>query len=246
MRAGLAFSILVAVTFGAGVAWAGTPFGGDNTGFVPPDQASSACEDGVAKEVSKLKHALITCNIKDSDRHVRNVPFDGAACQAGAQAKYDARASLLSCTGPAACVDRPGIRDLTWTLANLIDTGGVVFCDNASGVPQDPPDSGYVPSNQVVQKCEDSVARTASKLFGAITKCHIKVADMRLKGRPFDEEGCETKAKSKYDVESLKVTGCPLCLGAPGRAALRDLVETLLDSNNGLPYCASPSGAFPG
>lgn len=251
MKFTVVLSAAVAVTLSAGLALAGTPFGGDDTGFVPPDKATSKCEDGVAKNVGALAAGLIKCNVKDSDDKFKNAGngagFDGPACELAAIGKWDGKVNALVCPS---CLDQAGkdfVRDLTVTLVNL--NGGVVFCDNTTGTPEDggqpiQTSTGIVPPNKTVQKCEDGAAKLASKHTGAVGKCHIKMADSALKGAPFDEEGCETAANSKFDAGAAKLTGCPACLGPAGLTALRDLVVTLLDSNNNLAYCASPSGAF--
>jgi len=242
MKFNVVLSAAVAVTLSAGLALAGTPFGGDDTGFVPPDKATAKCEDGVTKNVGTLVGALIKCNIKDSDdqaKHSGAGTFDGQACQNTATGKWDAKVASLTCP---ACVDKNGVRDLTVTLVNL--NGGVAFCDNTSGTAQDAPGTGYVPINKAIQKCEDGAAKNAGKLTTAIGKCHIKAADSGLKGKPFDEEACEGAALTKAAAADAKLTGCPVCMGPAAQAALRGLVETLLDSNNVQSYCASPSGAF--
>jgi len=245
MRRSFKLMSAAAFTLSAGVALAGTPFGGDDTGFVPPDKDTAKCEDSVSKQVSTLSNDLLKCNIKDSDDQFKNGgtgSFDGVACQVAARGKYDTKTGALTCTGPATCVDRPGLRDLTTTLINL--NGGVVFCDNSSGTAQDAPNTGFVPPNKDVQKCENGVAKSAAKLIGAIVKCHVKAADQALKGKPYNEEACEQIAMGQYDLKTFTIPGCPACLGTAGQGALRDLVETLLDSNNNGSYCASPSGAF--
>jgi len=245
MRSPFMLMTAAAFTLSAGLAVAGTPFGADDTGFVPPDKDTAKCEDGVSKEVSKLGAALLKCNIKDSDDQFKNGgtgSFDGVACQVAARGKYDTKTGALTCTGPAACVDRPGLRDLTTTLINL--NGGVVFCDSSSGTAQDAPNTGFVPADKETQKCEDAIAKSASKLLGAIVKCHIKAADQALKGKPYNEEACEQIAMGQYDLKTFTILECPSCLGAAAQGALRDLVETLLDGNNVGSYCASPSGAF--
>jgi len=242
MKFTVVLSAAVAVTFSAGLALAATPFGGDDTGFITPNKNEAKCADGISKNVGSLVGALIKCNIKDSDDQVKNAgagTFDGQGCQNTASGKFDAKVGPLACDP---CVDKNGIRDLTVGLVNV--NGAVVFCDNTSGTAQDSPDTGFVPNDKVVQKCEDGAAKNAGKLTGAIGKCHIKTNDTLAKGKPFDEEGCETTAKGKYDAAGAKLTGCPTCMNAAGQAGLRDLVELLLDSNNGLAYCASPSGAF--
>ncbi len=239
MRFTVVLSAAVAVALSAGLALASTPFGGDDTGFVAPDKAALHCEDGLAKKVGNLVTGLIKCNVKDSDdqaKHAGAGTFDGAACQGQVTNKWDTTTMALVCPG---CISKNGIRDLTVSLVNL--NGGVVFCDNSSGTPEDAPSTGFVPNNKVLQKCEDGAAKNAGKLTTAIGKCHVKASDNGFKVKPFDEEGCEGLAKGKYDAAAAKLTGCPGCLS---HNALRDLVELLLDSNNSDAYCASPSGAF--
>jgi hypothetical protein len=245
MKLTVVLSAAVAVTLSAGLALAATPLGGDDSGFAPPDKVTSKCEDGVAKNVGTLVGALIKCNVKDSDDQLKNNgagTFDGQACQNTATGKWDAKTGALTCTGAASCVDRNGVRDLTVTLVNL--NGGVVFCDNTSGTPEDSPNTGFVPANKTLEKCEDGAAKLAGKQTTAVGKCHIKEADSLTKAKTFDEEGCETTADGKFDAGAAKLTGCPACLNAAGLSALRDLVDNLLDSNNITAYCGSPSGAF--
>jgi hypothetical protein len=232
MKSTLVLSTAVAVALSAGLALAGTPFGGDDAGSAPPDKAAAKCEDGVSKKVGTLVGSLIKCNIKDSDdqmKHAGAGTFDGQACQNTASGKFDEKVGPLVCDP---CVDKNGIRDLTVTLVNL--NGGVVFCDNTSGTAEDAPGTGFVPNDKATAKCEDGAAKNAGKLTTGIGKCHIKAADSILKGKIFDEEACEVTAKGKYDVAAAKLTSCPSCLN---HGALRDLVETLLDSNNGMAYC---------
>jgi hypothetical protein len=239
MKFTVVLSTAVAVALSAGLALAGTPFGGDDTGFVAPDKATLHCEDGLSKKVGSLVTALIKCNIKDSDDQVKHAgagTFDGAACQAQATGKWDTTTMAYVCPP---CISKNGIRDLTVSLVNL--NGGVVFCDTTSGTAQDAPDTGFVPNDKATAKCEDGAAKNAGKLTTAIGKCHVKASDNGFKVKPFDEEACEVAAKGKYDAAAAKLTSCPVCLN---HGALRDLVENLLDSNNGDAYCASPSGAF--
>ena len=239
--AGIRFVLLAGLVFGVGVGSvrATTPFGGDDTGFVAPDKGSLKCEDGLSKKVGSLVTALIKCNIKDSDDLLKGKTFDLPGCQAQGTGKWDTTTMALVCPP---CISKNGIRDLTVTLVNL--NGGVVYCDNTSGTPQDSPNTGFVPANKALAKCEDGAAKNAGKLTTAIGKCHVKASDDAFKGKTFDEEGCETAALSKGAQADGLLTGCPSCLNSAGLASLRALVENLLDSNNNQAYCASPSGAF--
>ena len=45
----------LATLLGIGVAVAGTPFGGDDGGFIPPDKATLVCESAVGKAAPEVK-----------------------------------------------------------------------------------------------------------------------------------------------------------------------------------------------
>src|SRR5437016_2236554 len=49
---------------GAGWAIAGTPFGGDDTGFIPPSKDVAKCENSVGKELGKAANCVLGCHKK--------------------------------------------------------------------------------------------------------------------------------------------------------------------------------------
>jgi len=208
MRPSVLIGLACSLTLVAHLAGAAcTPLGdADDTGCQAPDKPTLKCEDGASKAVSTLTGSLIKCNLKDSDAKFKasgdGTTFDGAGCQDTARSKYDAKAAnLVSCPS---CLDRGGLRDLATELVNL--NGGVVFCDNSgtqcggSACSEDSPDTGFVPPNKSIQKCEDSTAKNASKLVAAVIKCHVKTSDAQFASKRFDEESCETTAKGKFDT----------------------------------------------
>src|SRR5438876_845495 len=133
-------------------------------------------------------------------------------------------------------------REFTLLLASAILTFG------SSGVasPGDPfggDDAGNVPTEPLTAKCEDGVAKANTKYIQAVTKCHIKAADAGVKGKPFDEELCESDpvggkgAKEKYDAAIAKLAlGCPPCSTA-NASALRTSTEVNIDCHGGDVYC---------
>ena len=89
-------------------------------------------------------------------------------------------------------------------------------------------------------RCEDTAMRKLAGLSGPIVKCHARAARRGFKQEPFDEEACEARAKAQFDraARKLPAATCPACLlGA--RAALRDQVESLLDTATGAAFCAA-------
>jgi hypothetical protein len=104
--------------------------------------------------------------------------------------------------------------------------------------------SGFVPPDKVTGKCEDGAAKNVAKLGSCVRKCHTKLADLALKGKPFDEEGCEStgpkSCRVKYDATTAKLTQkgtCPPCLGATAQGTIADAVMSSLDTEVGTIYC---------
>jgi hypothetical protein len=247
---------LIAVLITATAARAGTPFGGDDTGFIPPDKVTAKCENGVANALVSLAGKLFKCNIRDSDAKDKatgfgiacmpNDPsFDGVACQVTARSAYDAKvAKLMNCPP---CLNTGSVRD---SMTQLINShNDMAFCDDTSTCVEDvgqPVQSttGWVPAAADAKKCSDGEAKLLAKLAVSLLKCHVGSAKAQSAGRSFDEDGCEMKSTSKYDTGVTKVSLCTACLSAGGFATFRDLTHTLIDGQNSGPYCASPSGAF--
>jgi hypothetical protein len=104
---------------------------------------------------------------------------------------------------------------------------------------------GFVPPDKVVKKCEDTTAADLMKLAACLRACHAKRAGSAAKGKPFDEEACESgsskSCRGKYDTASgaLIAKGiCPPCLDATALAGLADAVEPSLETEAGNLYCA--------
>src|SRR5262249_34089897 len=102
-----------------------------------------------------------------------------------------------------------------------------------------PDDAGHVPPNKVIGKCENVVAKTATKLAAAIVVCHVRAAQAAFKGRtPVDEDGCEGAARATYDAATRKRSGCSPCLDTAALATLADGIAATLDARNAALYCA--------
>jgi hypothetical protein len=241
-RSGIAIvSLLGGLAMGA-LVWAGTPFGGDDTGFIPPDQATLKCETTVGKNLGKLDLAISICHFKAADAGVKLKTFDEEACEQAALTKYTgANAKLTGCPN---CLDPAA---LGTSAESQLDTlaAAAVYCDNTSGKAlADADDDGFVPANATTEKCQNAVMKQLPKLVGTVTKCHAKAAADAMKTPPvaFDEEGCESAAVSKFDAFTAKLTTCPTCLSA--LFPLGQAIADGADAANGGTFCASPSGAF--
>ena len=222
-----------------GLAFAGTPFGGDDTGFIPP-AANYKCEAGFAKNAAKAAAAVIKCHIKAAGAAFAAKPFDEEGCEAAAVAK--AAASNLKLTGCPTCLNTAAQAAIIGSAVGALDSSnGVFFCGGSVLFGGD--DTGKIPSSKDELKCESGAIKNVGKLTKAIVKCHIKYAAAVIKAKAFDEEACETAAKGKFDAANAKLTVCPACLSALF-PALGGAVEGQIDTLNGGTWCASPSGAF--
>jgi hypothetical protein len=225
---------------GVGAARAATPFGGDDTGFVAPDQATLKCESSVTKNAAKFTLAVSICHDKAADAGVKGKTFDEEACETAARGKYDAANAKLTCPS---CVDSNAIGN---TVESMLDTAANagIYCDNTSGKPLgDVDDSGFVPASKDAEKCQNLTTKQLALLVGKVSKCHNKMAAQALKGVSFDEEACENAAVTKFNAFTAKLTNCPACLSTllPG---LGQAVANGVDAALGTEYCQSPSGAF--
>jgi len=223
----LVIMVAVGAAIGVGAARAGTPFGGDDTGFVPPDKATLKCESSVAKNAAKLTLAVSLCHIKAADAGVKGKTFD----------EEDAK---LTCP---MCVDSKAIGDNVQSMLDTAANAGI-YCDNTSGKPLgDTDDSGFVPASKDAEKCQNLTTKQLALLVGTVSKCHNKAAAQALKAVAFDEESCENAAVSKFSAFTAKLTNCPSCLSAL-LAGLGQAVADGVDAQLGTIYCQSPSGAF--
>jgi hypothetical protein len=119
-----------------------------------------------------------------------------------------------------------------------------------AGMPFGGDDMGTIPSDSPkgpVTKCESGVAKAASKLAGAILKCHASRAIGKL-ADDAAENTCEMTAITKF--EATKIAGCAPCTNL---SVLGPGIELTLDSNNskvacdttGTPYGGDDTGFIP-
>src|SRR5439155_14501907 len=99
----------LATLLGIGVAVAGTPFGGDDGGFIPPDKATLVCESAVGKAVGKYVNCVIKCHklraaLKlTNDTAEDNCEKVDVATGKGCGAKYDKTMQKLATKCPGSC-----------------------------------------------------------------------------------------------------------------------------------------------
>jgi hypothetical protein len=246
-------TINLLATAGANTAFRGVAVapssGAPTTGFVPPDKNTGKCEDGVAKNVSKLAACIRKCHIKAADSAFKNAVFDEEGCESvgpkSCRGKYDATAVKLAALGTCpACLDataQGNVVDLV--TASLDSETGTAYCAGATPFGGDDP--GFVAPDADTGKCEDSVVKITSGLASCVSKCEIKQADTLFKNGVFDKSACEiggTKScRGKYDIASGKLDVkpiCPACLDPTARGTVADGARSFLETLEAHIYCA--------
>jgi hypothetical protein len=235
----LVFVALLTCMLGIGAAWAAPsdPFGGDDTGFIPPDALTQKCEARVSKALAKYVKCMFSCHI-DRAKGKLPTPDSEDGCESICAGKYDITIGKLTSAGPPACppscMSPMSIR-LSWK-ANIDGNNNQIYCENTQPA-FGGDDTGFLPSNDVTAKCETKIGGLAAKLAKCLMTCH----DNRSKEKtdPTTEETCEDGCKTKYTTKAATVTGCPACLTPTAISNYGDNVRTQTDNNNGLVYCAN-------
>jgi len=96
------------------------------------------------------------------------------------------------------------------------------------------------PPDADAASCENALVRKAARLVGALLKCRVKAADAAFRGLPFDAQGCEDAARTKYDTATARMFsrgGCPPC--AQANAPIMSVqIDDVVRQLGGLAYCA--------
>jgi hypothetical protein len=217
---------------------AGTPWGGDDNGWIPPDTPKgpiTKCETGVAKSVAKFVGGITKCHAG----RVSGKYADAAAeetCEAAAKAKLE----LTKTTGCEACTDlASAASDWEYNFDQYMNP--LLYCGNGSSS-FGGDDLGYIPSDAPsgpVTKCENKVGKALAKAVGDMVKCHIGRASGKY-GDALSEDACEAAAVTKFGL--TKTMGCDL--SCTDLSTLATFAEDGVDFAIVPIYCASPSGAF--
>jgi hypothetical protein len=238
-----------------GAAHAGTPFGGDDTGFVPPDKVTLICAQKALLLGSKTAYSIAKCHIDLAAKALKGEGIGNSedACENSTTSKLGGQLNKLFAQNacPACLIANTATLGADLEVAGDAGNGSVYCAGTTSYVDiGQADDTGFVPPDATVFKCEASVGKNLAKLDRCIAKCHAKMAKYAFAGKPFDEEACETSdplrsCRTKYNRIRDKVAPiCPPCLDAAAQDTLANAVESNADGNLGDFYCASPSGAF--
>src|SRR5262249_50612738 len=133
--------VALAVVVAAGYAMAGTPFGGDDTGYIPPGTPKSdfyKCASKVSTNVRKATDCIIKGH---ADRAKLKTTDDGGEdnCESGDPtkscfAKYHKSADGILKKPCPDCLNGTNQLNLFGTVETLVDgTNGLVYCASPSG-----------------------------------------------------------------------------------------------------------------
>jgi hypothetical protein len=121
------------------------PFGGDDTGFVPPDPNTFTCETAVAKNVKKLNSCIRRCHITAAVKAFNAKRFDDDGCEVSCRWAYEKKQAKITFVPPlpfmplcSGCLDAAHQTTLADQAETDLDSGNSsLFC--AGTVPYPPP-----------------------------------------------------------------------------------------------------------
>ncbi len=209
-------------------------------GSVPPDWGSLRRENRVAGNIKALAKALTACHTRAAKMAQQGKRFNEERCEAIAQATYNKAVNRFIAACPACLQNKvASIRD---QLTSSLDrTNGNIYCAaTATGALLDPTgkDPGFVPADSATRICENAVANKVSRLTSALKGCRSTAATRAFYGRQYDQQGCESAAKSAYNsAVSRFIGGCPACLQA-NQTRIMNAAASSLDDLMGQVYCA--------
>jgi len=100
-----------------------TPFGGDDTGNVPPDKDTGKCEDKVAKSAGKLAADIIKCHIGRADGKKITDQLAEETCEQTAIGKFTTKTKTDTCNS---CTD---LGTIAANVELAIDTNNkLIYC----------------------------------------------------------------------------------------------------------------------
>ena len=125
-------SVVAALVVGLCVASAPaqTPFGGDDTGFIPP-AADAKCEAGAAKAADKLIACILMCHASRVSGKLADDTAENA-CETGLAGKSCTAkfaASIAKLSGCPSCINGTTMANLAGLTESLIDVNNsTVYC----------------------------------------------------------------------------------------------------------------------
>ena len=235
----------------AGSARAGTPFGGDDTGFVPPTKSAFLCAAKAQMSAAKMVVGISACHAKLALAALAGSSTSDEQCEQDAVGKFLGQTSnaIAKYNCPSCLIANINLTPYANQVETALDAAnGDVYCAGTTPLGDD--DAGFAPPDLPTFKCEAVVGKNLGKLRRCLVTCHTKYAKAAMAGGSFDEEACEQSdpirsCRARFNRTRDKTAPiCPPCLDAAAQDALAGQVEGDVDGTNDTFYCASPGGAF--
>jgi hypothetical protein len=111
----------------------GVPFGGDDTGFVPPPKSATAkCEAGAAKATNKLISCIFKCHANRANGKLTDDTAEDQCEKTLATGKSCAQvfaASIAKLKGCPSCINATTMANLAATVETLLDgNNSSIYC----------------------------------------------------------------------------------------------------------------------
>jgi YVTN family beta-propeller protein len=188
-------------------------------GYVPPDPGSLSCENRVAAKVKALAKSLTACRTRAVKQALKGKPFDEGGCESAAEARYNNAIARFIATCPACLQNKVAL------IRDQVESS----VDHAKG-------NIYCAANAT--DCENAVAKKLSSLTSTLTACRKRATTKGFYGSYYDQQKCESAAKSAYsEAVSRFIGGCPPCLQA-NQSLIMNAAVSSLDNLMGEVYCA--------
>ncbi len=220
-----------------GLAMAGVPFGGDDTGQIPSSASALHCENGIAKALGRAVVCNGKCTVKEADGKLADDAAEDA-CESSCLEGLSAAVMKLQTKAAGAC-DCVDAGALFATIESDFDSrNNLVYC-NAAGTPFGGDDTGFIPPDSVERGCEDQITKLVGRDAVCIERCHQKRASGALPDDGIEDVCEESGADSclgrfRNHAQELQ-DRCAPCVDSLN---LGLTVESVLDTRNGLVYCA--------
>src|SRR5512132_3986648 len=157
----------------------GTSFGGDDSGFVPPDRLVYYCESKTLSANAKLRAAITLCHIDLAAQRLKGSNATDDGCETAAKSKFNNKLNTILANGCPACLVTN-----TTGMADAVESEMDAANDNfycAGSEPLGDDDAGFTPPDPTIFKCAATAAKNVAKLLRCDQKCHNKMAAYALK-----------------------------------------------------------------
>lgn len=216
------------------------------TGFAPADSSAAACERIVNKRATLFPlMCVMKCSVNFASAISKGYSYNADQCENdpsyGCKTQYGRAMDKIDEGKCPACLDAPARSDVYEPTYHDIAKSlkDLIYCDSTNAVAFSD-GHGFASNNEGIAKCEIKVARDVNKAIKCLKlKCHQKVAEALLWGKPVHLADCENACRERFIASTADLGGCPQsCLGVPARTeTLFDAIKLALDTENGDIYC---------